>query len=240
MAAESMSTDRRQRILRTALQLFAEKGYEDTSLQDIIDRAGVSKGGFYHHFHSKAGLVETIADSFLDTVLKAATNLVGRPDLSALEKLNEHIRVTNSRKSQYAGEIASILLEIYGNHKNLLLEDRIFRLGQERLRPLIESVIEQGVAEGSFSAPYPKETAELYLHLFMFYQRQAAQTFKEAIEHRDFQPIAVLKRRYAFVQDLLEHALGVEPGTLVLQEVAAQTLDALWQHYAAQSAPGKE
>ena len=41
---------RREQILRTAEALFYAQGYEQTSVQDILDAIGISKGGFYHHF----------------------------------------------------------------------------------------------------------------------------------------------------------------------------------------------
>ena len=45
-----------QRILTTASKLFLEKGYEKTSLQDIIRETGLSKGAIYHHFSSKEAI----------------------------------------------------------------------------------------------------------------------------------------------------------------------------------------
>ena len=47
----------RQRILAAAVELFAEHGYDGTSVAQVIGRAGVAKGGFYHHFASKEALL---------------------------------------------------------------------------------------------------------------------------------------------------------------------------------------
>ena len=44
---------RRQQILETAERLFYQNGYENTSVQAILDEMNLSKGGFYHHFESK-------------------------------------------------------------------------------------------------------------------------------------------------------------------------------------------
>ena len=51
---------RREQILRTAEALFYAQGYEQTSVQDILDAIGISKGGFYHHFESKLDLLDAI------------------------------------------------------------------------------------------------------------------------------------------------------------------------------------
>ena len=53
---------RKQEILRTAEQMFCCKGYEQTSIQDILDQLKTSKGSFYHHFVSKDALLETLCN----------------------------------------------------------------------------------------------------------------------------------------------------------------------------------
>ena len=52
---------RRQAILDTAEALFFERGYEETSVQDILDAMELSKGGFYHHFESKMAVLEAVS-----------------------------------------------------------------------------------------------------------------------------------------------------------------------------------
>ena len=53
MARNKYPEETIQKILDTAERLFIEKGYDHTSLQDIIESTGLSKGGIYHHFASK-------------------------------------------------------------------------------------------------------------------------------------------------------------------------------------------
>ncbi len=52
----------RQRLLETATELFAEKGYAGTSVREIVDRAGVSKPVLYYYFKSKEGLFYAILE----------------------------------------------------------------------------------------------------------------------------------------------------------------------------------
>ena len=63
---------RKQEILSTAEELFCRKGYEQTSIQDIIDRLNTSKGSFYHHFTSKESLLEEICDYRAEQILQSA------------------------------------------------------------------------------------------------------------------------------------------------------------------------
>ena len=54
-----------QLILETAARLFAQKGYDETSMQDIMDATHLSKGAIYHHFSSKLDILLRIADQIL-------------------------------------------------------------------------------------------------------------------------------------------------------------------------------
>ena len=49
---------RKDSILKTAEKLFFERGFDETSIQDILDVLSISKGGFYHYFESKIALLE--------------------------------------------------------------------------------------------------------------------------------------------------------------------------------------
>ena len=52
--------DRKQHVIKTAHQLFIDKGYQSTSVQDILDSSGISKGTFYNYFTSKGELLIAI------------------------------------------------------------------------------------------------------------------------------------------------------------------------------------
>jgi len=55
----------RQVVLTTALDLFSERGYFNTSVHDIRQAAGVSTGAIYHHFHNKETLAKALYDELL-------------------------------------------------------------------------------------------------------------------------------------------------------------------------------
>ena len=55
-----------EKILDAAAALFAEKGYQSTTLQDIIDATGLSKGAVYHHFRSKEEIARKVGDRMGD------------------------------------------------------------------------------------------------------------------------------------------------------------------------------
>lgn len=78
---------KKQEILSTAEDFFCRKGYEQTSVQDIIDRLNSSKGSFYHHFASKEALLEGICANRAEQIFSVASEEASRAG-SSLERLN--------------------------------------------------------------------------------------------------------------------------------------------------------
>src|SRR5467141_1632477 len=61
-------TDTRSRVQKVALELFAEQGYEKTSLREIAERLGVTKAALYYHFKSKEDIVHSFTDDYFDEI----------------------------------------------------------------------------------------------------------------------------------------------------------------------------
>lgn len=68
----------RRRIVETAVDLFADNGYDGTSITQIIDRAGVTKGGFYHHFASKEALLYEVYGDLISGQLQRMDEILAR------------------------------------------------------------------------------------------------------------------------------------------------------------------
>ena len=103
-----------ERILDAARRLFLEKGYEATTIQDIVDElGGLTKGAVYHHFKSKADIMNALGDRLFlerDPFLAVA----GRKDLNGLEKLREVIRLHEKCSKKDAHKKACDMLELVG------------------------------------------------------------------------------------------------------------------------------
>ncbi|WP_223402127.1 TetR/AcrR family transcriptional regulator [Occultella gossypii] len=75
---DGRTTDTRQRIESTALQLFVTKGFAATSLKDIADELGITKAALYYHFPAKADLARGVFQPFIDDVDAVLDELDGR------------------------------------------------------------------------------------------------------------------------------------------------------------------
>ena len=145
-------------ILDVAFRLFMEKGYEHTSIQDIIDHlGGLSKGAIYHHFKSKEDILVAVTNKITEESNKMLDEVRDRKDLNGKEKLKTIFRESVFRPVQ--DEIFTVAPDL-GNNPRLLFS--IFQDTIEEVAPnYIQPIIEQGIADGSIQTDYPAELAEL-------------------------------------------------------------------------------
>ena len=147
------------KILDVAFELFAQKGYEHTSIQDIVDNLdGLTKGAIYHHFRSK------------EEILDAAMARAMTPAMEAIGSNRDERGLTGAQKVQNLFSTESVLPQLRAWKRVAPDPDPIKNarlLGMEyagAVGPATEEyllpIIEQGVADGSMTCKHPRETAE--------------------------------------------------------------------------------
>ena len=147
-------------ILDVAFRLFMEKGYEYTSIQDIIDQlGGLSKGAIYHHFKSKEDILVAVTDRMTAESNQMLADIRDRTDLCGREKLRTIFKSSINRPVQ--NDIFTVAPDFHNNPRLLfgLLHDTIEEAAPNYILPIIE----QGIADGSIETDYPKQLAELIL-----------------------------------------------------------------------------
>src|SRR5947208_13106739 len=86
MTADPLTTDvefvsaRRAEIVAIAGELFAERGYANTTVREIADAAGILSGSLYHHFDSKESMIEALLRDFLDRIEVQYRNILAHED----------------------------------------------------------------------------------------------------------------------------------------------------------------
>ncbi len=147
-------------ILDVAFRLFMEKGYEHTSIQDIINQlGGLSKGAIYHHFKSKEDILIAVTDRMTDASNQMLAAIRERKDLSGKEKLKTIFKESICRPVQ--NDIFTVAPGFWNNPRLLfsLLQDTIQNTAPDYILPIIR----QGIADGSIQTDYPEQLSELIL-----------------------------------------------------------------------------
>ena len=145
-----------ERILDVSQRLFLEKGYENTTIQDIVDElGGLTKGAVYHHFKSKEEIMDAVGDRMFFSN-NPFESVRGRTDLNGLQKLREAVRLNQSDKERVRLTAQSIPIA-----KSPRLLQEMIVSNRKVLTPYFLELIEEGNRDGSMHTNYPREIAEL-------------------------------------------------------------------------------
>ncbi|MDD3251732.1 MAG: TetR/AcrR family transcriptional regulator [Lachnospiraceae bacterium] len=144
--AKKNSRNTRGKIVSAAWKLFYEQGYEDTTVEEIIELSGTSKGSFYHYFDGKDALLSTLSTLFDEKYEELVDEL--RPEMSAIEQLlflNVELfgMIENSISLDLLARLYSTQLVTSGE-KHLLDHNRIYY-------KLLRKIIARGQADGQLS-----------------------------------------------------------------------------------------
>ena len=148
------------RILDVSFRLFMEKGYEHTSIQNIIDNlGGLSKGAIYHHFKSKEDILVAVTDRITGESNRMLTRIRDSQGLNGKDKLKTIFKESIMRSVQ--NELFTVAPDFHNNPKLLfsLIHDTMEEVAPRYIQPIIE----EGIADGSIRTEYPKQFAELVI-----------------------------------------------------------------------------
>jgi AcrR family transcriptional regulator len=152
---------RRAEFIDCALRLFLEKGYERTTINDVIAAASVSKGAFYHHFRAKEDLLEAIAARFAEQSQARAEEVLQNPKLNALERLNAQLAMTREWKVEHLPQLRVFAMLMLPENEVLYL--RIVNAVFAAIAPKFTMIIQQGIKEGVFDTFDARVVADLIL-----------------------------------------------------------------------------
>lgn len=147
-----------ERILDASQKLFFEKGYDDTTIQDITNALGdLSKGAIYHHFKSKEEIMKALTTRMALSVVNAYAHIITNKDLNGLEKIRELLYVNLQNTLQE--DTLNIIPNMLKNPKLLAMQIEITI--NEVAHQILEGMIRVGIEDGSIKTDYPKELAEV-------------------------------------------------------------------------------
>ena len=126
--------ERRAEILDAAQGFFYTKGYDETSIQDIIDAVQIAKGTFYHYFDSKTDLLNALIDRISRRNLEYLLPIVEDQQLGALDKLNQYFSRSQALKTTNR-EILKVWLRVMYKDENVLLRHKVLARGVELIAP---------------------------------------------------------------------------------------------------------
>lgn len=171
-----------EKILDVSQRLFYEKGYEKTSIQDIVNElGGLSKGAIYHHFKSKEDILCELEERiFKDNnpfaVVEKEKNLNGLQKLKYVIELNQ--------KNQAMDENSQITEQFVPLLENPHILASTIQSNRKYLSPCFRKLIQEGIDDGSIKTKYAKELSELLPLMELWMMPSVFPASDEEIEHK--------------------------------------------------------
>lgn len=206
MARNKYPEETVKKILDVSYRLFLEKGYDHTTIQDITDALGMSKGAVYHHFKSKEDILDKISDRYYDD-MGWFQEVRLDPTLSGLDKIR--MVLTSLLSDPTKLELDRMTIKTTMDPK---LVDLTLRSTVHDSAPFMEALIREGIEDGSVAVKSPKEFSEVFM-LIMNMWVGIFSTTKE-----DFMS------KIAFIKDYTER-MGLPVIDDALMEVCADYYD---------------
>lgn len=166
MTADPVSSKRpgKAAILRAAVEVMGEDGYEGASIRDMAARAGVSVAALYYHFPSKLGMLREFLDDAYDvTLARIERRLVGVEGAEARLDVVVATLIWTHLHDEFAQRSSVVAVREY---TRLDPADRAaIEVKRKALLDLVEGVVADGVASGLFGTDEPREVARAIVTL---------------------------------------------------------------------------
>ncbi len=213
--------ERLNELLDAAQTLFFSKGYEKTSVNDIINSVGVAKGTFYHYFNSKVDLLDKLVDRFISLTFQEAQEMSNRPFPDAIEKLNAFFETIRNQKVAQK-DLMMLFMKVMYTDENLMLRHKMFRRSVEKFVPLLREIIEEGVTDGSLQPVDVVETPELIYGLGISINETVVQLLLQVKEKPD--NLTLIESKISALERCIERLLGAKERSVIF--VNRQILEA--------------
>lgn len=182
---------RKNFLTEIAYKLFITKGYESTSVDEIVTQAKIAKGTFYYYFESKEQILEEVINFMINNEVENAKKIL-TSDLSIENKLVGIVLTLRPRIDEE--EIKNIV----HHHENVIMHKKINEKIIDEATPLLSEVIRQGVKENLFKCDSIEERVKLILIM-------SNELFDGSNNNYKYTLVFI---------DTVEKMLGAKPGTL--------------------------
>jgi AcrR family transcriptional regulator len=157
---------RRNEILDAAQRLLFGKGYEQMTIQDILDDTHLSRGAFYYYFDSKQALLEGLIERTGEQGLQLIRPVLTDPKLNAVQKLQIYFNSAMRWKTTQKAILLPIL-KVWYSDDNALVRQKELIAGKKIMTPMLTDVLRQGITEGLLAAPHPEQMVEVLVSLIL-------------------------------------------------------------------------
>lgn len=152
---------RKSELLDAAQKLFLEKGYSKTTVTDILNVHGLSKGVFYYYFKSKEEVMDAIIQRMVDMMVANAKKIVANPNMTPPQKIFA-ILMGQGQTEEMIKDKENMTHQFH-EAQNSEIHQKSLVQSIKHLAPVLAEVLKEDNGKNTFSTDYPQETIALFL-----------------------------------------------------------------------------
>ncbi len=149
---------RKNEILDIAEELFAIKGFDGTSTNEILEKAGIARGTLYYHFKSKEEILDGVINRLIDRMTEKAVGIVADKKVPVLERLTAVALAFNSDT-----ELGYEVMEQMHKPQNALMHQKMRTRLLDGIVPILKELLDEGAKQDIFHTEYGMEAVEMIL-----------------------------------------------------------------------------
>ncbi len=204
---------RKNEILDAARKFFFQKGFDQTSVQDIINELGIAKGTFYHYFTSKIDLLDKLTDRTTNEIYVSLKPIV-ESDANATDKFNKISKAASAMKMANI-DVFVVIIKVLFKDENTIIREKMYRNSVKKTKPLYSTIIKQGIAEGIFDVRSPDDVAEILIQIGTNLNETVCRLFLAEREDPDHL-VRIMVSKIKIYQDTIERILAAPKGSIRL------------------------
>lgn len=148
--------ERKNEILDVAQEMFAAKGFDATSTNDILDRVKIARGTLYYHFKSKEDILDKLIERITNEAMLKSKNIASDKSIPLLDRFSLSIMALNIDT-----DIGHEVIQQVHKPQNALMHQKMQEALLSGIVPIITELISEGIKEGIFNTDYPDVVAEM-------------------------------------------------------------------------------
>ena len=201
----------KEQILTSAQKFFFTIGYNQTSVQMIIDDLGIAKGTFYHHYKSKIQVMHAVSEIIVASGAEVIKPYIYKSEDDAVRKFNYFLHTLIQWKMEQMDVLYTIFKVMY-SEDNLPFREAINEKNIEYYLPIINYIIHQGIEEGTMSTDFEDIIGEMIFRISGEVGKTTAHIILNSKDYED--PVMEIQRRTDCLIHTFEKILNIEEGSI--------------------------
>ena len=165
--SDTAKLERRDRLVAVAEQLFLKNGYENTTVNQMVDELGMAKGSYYYHFQSKEDILVAVSERLISSTRDKLLGIRKQGD----KDITWRIREVLAAFQEDFFRNKTVWKHVY-HDRNAAMDKQVRKIAGKNFTPLLARMLDEANEQGRLDIPHTYEAAEVLMTLFDLSSRQ--------------------------------------------------------------------